>query len=273
MVTLQKVLEILDVNKYKLHFASVDSHDPLEEFLLDNFKVYQEKQTKNNFNRKYIISLISYNTNIWMYAGVYEVLSEPVFDIETNLFVYKTKLTTVQADLIGRLYLKYKKEFRNSYPNLEMIPKKGDKPSNMALFKVSESKMSIPDFPGFDSVHVSYDILKIIIDEGLTSWKNALSKAKGIYLIIDNTSGLQYVGSAKGEEALWQRWSEYTKNGHGGNKELKKLLNDNGVNHKVNFQYSILEICNLNTSDINISKRETYWKQVLMTKKFGLNWN
>jgi hypothetical protein len=275
MVSLSKMLEIpdSDYSKYKIHFASVDSHDPLEEFLLGNFKEYQEKQTKKNFNREYVISLISHEKDIWMFAGVYKVQSEPVLDTKTNLYIYDTELTTCQDDLIGRLYFKYKKEFRHSYPNLESVPKHGGKPSNMELLKIEENIKSIQDFPGFDNVNISYDILKIIIDDELASWKNTLSKAKGIYLIIDTTSGKQYVGSAYGESAIWQRWSQYAKNGHGGNKELKELLLKKGNDHKTKFQYSILEISNLNTSDIYIYERETHWKEVLMTRDFGLNSN
>ncbi len=83
----------------------------------------------------------------------------------------------------------------------------------------------------------------------------------------------QYVGSAYGEDCIWQRWSEYVKNGHGGNIDLKNLLNTNGQNYKTNFKYFILEVWNMNLGKDYIIQRENYWKEVLMSRQFGLNSN
>ena len=55
--------------------------------------------------------------------------------------------------------------------------------------------------------------------------------------------------------------------------ELKELLKANGEEYKYNFKYSILEVCNMNLGNEYIISRETHWKEVLMTRKFGLNKN
>ena len=60
---------------------------------------------------------------------------------------------------------------------------------------------------------------------------------------------------------------------HGGNKEIKALLKNKGYNYSSNFQFSILEICDLNASKDYIISRESHWKNVLLTRKFGLNKN
>ena len=101
----------------------------------------------------------------------------------------------------------------------------------------------------------------------------AVSKANRAKLIVDTLTGKQYVGSAYGDECIWQRWSNYAKDGHGGNVELKELLTLNGEEYKYNFKYSILEVCNMNLGNEYIISRETHWKEVLMTRKFGLNKN
>lgn len=80
------------------------------------------------------------------------------------------------------------------------------------------------------------------------------------------------MGSAYGNDCIWQRWCNYAKNGHGGNIELKNLLKEN-ENYKHNFKYSILEICNMNLGNDYIISRENHWKEILMTRKFGLNDN
>lgn len=120
---------------------------------------------------------------------------------------------------------------------------------------------------------MTYQTLKYIIDNDIQSWKSALSNVKGIYLISDTKSGKQYVGSAYGDECIWQRWQAYAKTGHGGNVELKNLLEQNGIDYKNNFRYAVLEVCNMNLGNEYIIARESYWKDILMTRKFGLNSN
>lgn len=275
MISLTNILGISgsDIKSYKVHFAIGKKHNPMDEYLLGNFQDYQESQTNTNFKRQYIISLIYSKKGVWMYAGVYEVLGVPTYDITTKKYTYETKLLDVQIDLIGRLYFKYDKEFRHSYPNLETILKKSDSHLPIEVLKLEEYKHSIRDFPGFDKVKVSYEILETIVNQDIQSWKATLSKAKGIYLIVDSKTGKHYVGSASGDEAIWNRWADYVKNGHGGNKVLKDIINTKGLLYAHNFQFSILEISNLNTSDFYIYERESHWKDVLLSREFGLNQN
>ena len=105
------------------------------------------------------------------------------------------------------------------------------------------------------------------------SWRTALSSVAGVYLISDTVSGKFYVGSAYGEGGIWSRWSEYADDGHGGNVELKKLLADEGIKYSENFRYSILEIADLHDSQDTILQRESHWKDILMSRIYGLNAN
>jgi hypothetical protein len=52
-----------------------------------------------------------------------------------------------------------------------------------------------------------------------------------------------------------------------------ELLREKGEEYKLNFKYSILEICNMSLGNEYIISRENHWKQVLMTREFGLNKN
>ena len=84
-----------------------------------------------------------------------------------------------------------------------------------------------------------------------------------------------YVGAAYGEHMIYGRWSSYIKNGHGGNKELRKK----GFSYiKDNFCYSILDIYKSTTDPKIIEKRESWWKETLQSKVetlggFGYNKN
>ena len=83
------------------------------------------------------------------------------------------------------------------------------------------------------------------------------------------------MGSATGQnEMLLQRWKNYVENGHGGNKELKELVENKGFDYvKKNFQYSILENFNAKVDDNYILERESWWKDALLSRTFGYNAN
>ncbi|MBE7082602.1 MAG: hypothetical protein E7378_02885 [Clostridiales bacterium] len=53
----------------------------------------------------------------------------------------------------------------------------------------------------------------------------------------------------------------------------KELLTVNGNQYKYNLKYSVLEVCNMSLGNEYIISRENHWKEVLMTRQFGLNDN
>lgn len=281
MIKLVDILNIenADYSKYKIHFATgaTNKKEPYNKFLINEFDEWQADQTNKNFSREYVISLIYYDKDIWLFGGIYKVTNQTPQPISHNDgwsgWHYDLTLTNNQKDLIGRIFVYYKKEYRASYPNLELQPTNGIKPADICISSILDKRVTIDDFNGFDNVNISYQTLKHIIENNITTWKSALSNVKGIYLIVDTLTGKQYVGSAYGEDCIWQRWSEYAKNGHGGNIELKEILQNNGTDYKNNFKYSILEVCNMNLGNDYIIGRETYWKEVLVTRKFGMNSN
>ena len=281
MINLCELLQIKkeEFSDYKVHFAtgSTDKNSPLNAFLIDDFQNWQERQTNRNFTRKYILSLIYYDRDIWMFGGIYKVLSQNPAQIKLgngkNRYKYQTELVQKATEYIGRAFFKFKKNFRASYPMLELSPQNSVPITEMPLSHILDKRITLRDFSGFDSVNIDYKTLKYIVSDNILSWKSALSNVKGIYLIVDTNTGKQYVGSASGKECIWQRWANYAKDGHGGNVELKKLLKTNGDNYRYNFKYSILEVCNMNLGDQYIISRENHWKEVLLTRQFGLNSN
>ncbi|WP_270657263.1 GIY-YIG nuclease family protein [Eubacterium callanderi] len=116
-----------------------------------------------------------------------------------------------------------------------------------------------------------------IINSDKPSWKQALSNVKGVYVVTDTNNGSLYIGSASGNvDGIWQRWSGYADSGNliGGNKEFAEIMKNKGEDYLINnFQYSILEIFDTKTKIETIIERENYWKNVLDTKKHGMNHN
>ncbi|MDO4202947.1 MAG: GIY-YIG nuclease family protein [Selenomonadaceae bacterium] len=102
-----------------------------------------------------------------------------------------------------------------------------------------------------------------------------MNNQKAVYLITDTNTGKLYVGSATAQYGmLLQRWSEYISNGHGGNIELKNLVDAKGFDYvKKHFQYSVLENYNARMDDKYILNRESWWKETLCSRTHGYNAN
>jgi hypothetical protein len=248
--------------RMKIHLACWNGwDDPLDVYFAGNFQSWQERQSNRNFQCDQILSLIDMGNKQWLFAGVYQTLDcRPHHPAG---FLYSTRLLPKQEDLIGRLVLSYKRT-RNSYiwfkPSLDL-----------KIIEIRRGKLTLGEFPGYNSILISHSNLKTITEQRIASWHSALSNIKGVYLITDTSSGRHYVGKASGTDGIWERWLSYAKNGHGGNKELKSVLEKNGDSHMRNFQYSVLEIADSHASEKEILARESYWMNALKTREYGLN--
>jgi len=130
-------------------------------------------------------------------------------------------------------------------------------------------------FPGFESLCLPYDKLKKIVNNqrGYEAWYTALSSVNAIYLIADQKTGTQYVGSAYNQDGLWGRWAAYIMTGgHGRNKKMVTALQEN-PERRHDLQFSVLQILPKNMSSDAIIQTESLWKEKLLTKKFGWNDN
>ena len=131
------------------------------------------------------------------------------------------------------------------------------------------------DFPGYENIRLSFSQLEAIICNKRSGCLDALRNQKAVYLITDTKNGKLYVGSATAQYGmLLQRWTKYVVNGHGGNAELKRIVDTKGFDYvKKNFQYSVLEIYNAKMDDHYILRREAWWKGTLCTRQYGYNKN
>lgn len=163
---------------------------------------------------------------------------------------------------IGRLIVKWHNKSQAVIRKAETVI------DQIEVYELLPGVIADADFPGYDQVNISFTDLKRVINNH--SWKTALENQKGVYLITDRATGKLYVGSAYGDSMLLGRWRTYLKNGHGGNAALKKLVFEY---IEANFTFSILDIFKSTTPDQTIIDRETWWKNVLMTREFGYNDN
>lgn len=137
-----------------------------------------------------------------------------------------------------------------------------------ATYPVMEIADSQPiPFPGFDKMVLDrLQLIAVMREHRYASWRTALASVLGIYLITDTRDGRQYVGKADGTESISQRWASYAANGHGGNVELRTL-------DPASFRYSVLRVFDPSTPTREIDEAESHFKEILNTRKTGLNRN
>ncbi len=258
----------LELRDFKIHCATWTGHTLLETFFDGSFKQWQEQQNRKNFECQHILSLIHLGGDQWLFAGVYVVEGVARGKWKEALcYQYSTRETEGLEHLTGKVIVQFKKACRASYL-------RGDKYTDrLVVAEIRPQRMTIGDFPGFNSVLLSYPMLKTVVRESNPSWRAGLANVAGVYLIADTSDGRLYVGSAYGGHGIWQRWAAYAKSGHGGNRELRDLLREKGKAHAQHFQFSLLEICDLNSSNDYVIARESHWKTVLQSREFGLNSN
>ena len=255
----------------KIHcsIGGANKLEPLYLFFKNEYKSWQEEQNNKNFERDFILSIIYMEKNEYLFAGIYQSID--VAEVKTGerkgKYLYNTLLTEHGKEFIGKLVIKFEKDFRNTYLLMENFI------NDLQILELKKQEYKFDPFPGYSNINIQFDLLKEIINSNEISWKIALSNIKGIYLISDTSNGKLYVGSAYGNNAFWQRWQEYIINGHGNNKIMKEIIMKHGIQYCTNFTFSILEIFNLNTMDDEIIRKESFWKDRLLTRKYGYNDN
>lgn len=255
-------------DRSKVHLATWNGEeDPLDVYLQGRFDEWQKWQYRRNFGRGFVISLIKMSgVNRWLFAGVHNSNGCEAPN-ERGLHYYHLHERPGCAELHGRLVIEFARSGRQSYLNADGWV------DRMYVGEILPKKLSIEAFPGFRAVNIPKAHLDLVVAQSSESWRSALSSVAGVYLISDTTTGALYVGSASGEGGIWQRWCCYAATGHGGNVELRALLEREGAQRAAAFRYSVLEIADIHAADVDVLTRESHWKRVLRSRDYGLNGN
>lgn len=126
---LNKILHIENQQEYKVHLSgkTPSGTQSLDVFVEDKeeWKRWNEyKQEKDNFNRKYIFSLIDFypEPDTWLFGGIFEV-KERYDDVKKGRG-YRVELSDICKNYIGSLKLHWKRDGREKARNYEnCIPK------------------------------------------------------------------------------------------------------------------------------------------------------
>ncbi|MBQ8292576.1 MAG: GIY-YIG nuclease family protein [Bacilli bacterium] len=277
-----KLNDLLGLNEEELKNTKIRLNtyngetNPIEEYkknpqtlLLWNYwnnKKYKEGQIS--------IGLVKMSNNCWLLFTVgiiTKVLDKLIYSEENKTGGVQVEYKTLEqySDLYGRVIIYYENNSQQMFRNAEGFIDK------LEVKEILPSVYTGFDFPGYDNVCLSYSQLETVILGNYPSYCNALANQKAVYVITDKNSGKLYIGSATSDQGmLLSRWTSYIQNGHGGNVKLKELVSKLGIEYvKQNFQYTIIENFNSKVDDKYVLQRESYWKTVFQTRKYGYNDN
>jgi hypothetical protein len=237
----------------------------------EQFDQYQSIQGRAVFRRKLLASFAATPSAETMFVNLYAVgplqrnSAPEVCPVKTKLFEpgrlwkYALTLDIRLSDFSKRLIIDWGEGYRSWVQRSDRRDK--------TVLEIRR-RFSEPPFPEYLDFKTHLQEIQTLF----AAWKDALRRAKGVYLLVDQENGGQYIGSATGEHGFLGRWLAYAKDGHGGNVTLKLR------NHK-NYVVSILETAGSSMDRNTILMREVFWKEKLGSRadrlgdEFGLNAN
>ena len=250
----------------------------------DLFQCYQSNhgsRTESALGRAhYVASFIRHTPGTALFTGFYEVVSSRLLSVEEcmnrplhrelmqfgmsgikategreGVLEFDMPLTDWHAEWRGKLIIKW--------PGLERSWYRWADRNEFSIEAIAQENLLTPNMPGWDRLTVNWKELALLP----ASWCAQLREWRGVYLIIDQSDGKQYVGSACGSENILQRWKDYARTGHGGNKLLRER-------DPSTFRFSILQRVSPDLPIADVGRIETSWKERLRTRvPDGLNEN
>lgn len=264
-INLNDILNFQDLKKVKIRFnQSNGSYDPLRFFKEDqksllNGQFWNYNKKKSFKNGDITVGFIKLRNHKWLLFDI-SIITK---DLNLNNAVgYEYETCKEYEKYFGRLIIEFRNKSQNLIRNAESVI------DQCSVIQILEDTFDNDLFPGYENVRLEWKDLRRIVSK--SNWITALENQKAVYLITDKSNGKMYIGSAYGETMLLGRWKSYVNNGHGGNVELKNIEFDHIQN---NFEYSILDIYKSTINDEVIINRESWWKETLLTRKFGYNRN
>ena len=229
----------------------------------DDLLEYQREQGKPVFHDcEHILSFLGGERRRSIFFGAYKVLGHTM---RGHLYYYDLEPISELAHLENRLVIDWGGGERSWWQWYHRQTKE--------IIEILPAGY-LGTFPGLLNFTLDHSELQRLIanPEANHDWLHHLSTVNGIYLILDQRSGKQYIGSAYGKEGIWQRWSSYALSGHGGNRELRALV-EKDTDCCRHFLYSVLQTLPSNITPREIIQLENLYKQKLGTRAHGLNAN
>lgn len=232
----------------------------------DLFDKYQTEQLKGQFDGiKYMVVFLGEKGTTARFLGVYEIKGRRPSTIRSNEEILDLSYVSEFKPLEEKIVIDWGKSTVSWHQYYSQI-------KDVIRIEEGISKADgTPVFKSYPEVVLNHRQLVNVLKD--RDWEKLLKAVNCIYLIVDKSNGKNYVGSTYGTERIFGRWSNYAADGHGGNVELKKLIDKDKRYHIHNFQWSILETLPSNITQDEAVKREDLWKKKLLSREHGYNKN
>lgn len=256
-----------------------DSRYPAEELIRHGWlEAYQSYQSRPVFHEcEQIVSFVGMEATRALFVGVYDVLENdpaegaaippgcPYLEWLDSEHRYLLAKVEGYEDLEERLVIEWGKATLSWHQWLV----------NKEVIELLPPGHRLAPFADYLDFTLTWDELHYLVQQmdAHRDWRSRLEAVAGIYLILDGLTGKQYVGSASGSGGIWSRWSEYARNGHGGNVILRDLVRADDESYPRNFLYSILQVLPKTLSRAEVLRWERRYKEKLGTQATGLNLN
>jgi hypothetical protein len=248
----------------------------LSKGLLEAYQAYQSKPVFHKADR--IVSFYGLDGTRACFFGVFtKVRCQSPEDVsrqttstweaiwrEENKFFYQLERLRGFEHLEGRVIIEWGPVARSWCQRLV----------NKPVLEITSPGRVLQPFSDYLEFSLTYDQLQALYrnEDAHREWRSRLSAVAGVYLILAETTGKLYVGSAAGAEGIWGRWREYAKTKHGDNELLKDLIEADPDYPKA-FRFSILQIVPKSMTRQDVVAREGHFKEKLGRLACGLNLN
>ncbi len=256
-----------------------DKRYNLEQVTRDGWlDLYQAHQAKDIFGKcDYIVTFSGDGGTRAKLIGVYRVVSgrtrtandlpkgTPFEDWRgADGYFYELERQPGFSDLEGRVVIEWGSAALAWHQHIRNKPV-------VEIYPPGRSLLPFSDYLDFS---LSHNELRELIANPVAhrDWYASLSAVSGVYLILAETTGKQYVGSAYGDTGIWGRWSVYAKAKNGVNKLLIDLI-ANDPNYPTRFRFSILQVLPKSTKPAEVIRWESRYKEKLGSRALGLNSN
>jgi hypothetical protein len=239
-----------------------------------HIETYQACQSSTIFECDYVVSFFGLPRSKARFLGVYRVngrskvanihlpMEYPIQESPNKYFYHLSKVSGFE-DFEERIIIDWGGSTRSWHQWL----------SEKEVVEILPRGYTRP-FPGYlDFILDQQELVRIMqYPEANREWHTNLSAVAGVYLIVQESTGAQYVGSAYGPQGILGRWKNYAINGHGDNIRLRELVAAQpGIYRE--FRYSILRTLPKSLTAQEVIGFETFYKDKLGTRAHGLNAN
>lgn len=230
---------------------------------------YQREQKKGTFDKtEFIVVFLGEKGTNSRFAAVYRIVGKQQSPYRENEWIFDFQEVEEFKPLSCRIVIDWGKGTVSWHQDYREKTK--------AVIRVDdgfEDSNGVPRFVSFNDTLLSYRELRAIFENDDETWKSVLKSNNCIYMITDEKTGKQYVGSTYGQDGIWGRWMYYFNTcGHGGNKMLEDVISQD-PDYARHFHWSILEILPNDILEEDAINRENLYKRKFMTREFGYNKN